>query len=56
MFNEHQISISEWYMKDHVTEDWSNDAENSALPITEINCIKKNNNNEIAILNCSNIS
>jgi len=22
-----QISILEWYMKDHVTEDWSNDAE-----------------------------
>jgi len=31
MFLEHQISILEWFLKDHVTEDWSNDAENSAL-------------------------
>ncbi len=33
-----QIIILEWFLKDHVTEDWSNDAENSAL-ITEINYI-----------------
>ncbi len=31
-----QISILEWFLKD--TEDWSNDAENTAL-ITEINYI-----------------
>ncbi len=29
---------SEWFLKDHVTEDWSNDAEHSAL-ITGINAI-----------------
>jgi len=26
----HQISVL-WFLKDHVTEDWSNDAETSAL-------------------------
>ncbi len=26
------INILEWFLKDHVTEDWRNDAENSALP------------------------
>ncbi len=31
VFFEHQISILEWFLKDHVTQDWSNDAENSAL-------------------------
>ncbi len=31
MFLEQQISILEWFLKDHVIEDWSNDAENSAL-------------------------
>ncbi len=31
MFLEQQIRILEWFLKDHVTEDWSNDAENSAL-------------------------
>ncbi len=31
MFLEQQISILEWFLKDHVTEDWSNDAENSAV-------------------------
>ncbi len=38
MFPEQQLSISEWFLKNHVTEDWSNDAENSAL-ITGINYI-----------------
>ncbi len=38
MFLEQQISILEWFLKDHVTEDWSNDDENTAL-ITEINYI-----------------
>ncbi len=28
MFHEQQL---EWFLKDHVTEGWSNDAENSAL-------------------------
>ncbi len=28
--------VHEWFLKDHDTEDWSNDAENPAL-ITEIN-------------------
>ncbi len=32
MFLEHKISISEWFLKERDTEDWSNDAENSALP------------------------
>ncbi len=32
MFIEQQISILERFLKDHVTEDCSNDAENSALP------------------------
>ncbi len=32
MFFEQQISILEWFVKDHVTlKDWSNDAENTAL-------------------------
>ncbi len=31
MFLEQQLIILEWFLKDHVTEDWSNDAENSAL-------------------------
>ncbi len=31
MFLEHQISILELFLKDCETEDWSNDAENSAL-------------------------
>jgi len=31
MFLEHQIIILESFLKDRVTEDWSNDAENSAL-------------------------
>ncbi len=30
-FLEQQISISELFLKDHVTQDRSNDAENSAL-------------------------
>ncbi len=30
-----KISILEWFLKDHVTEDWSNDAENWALPSQE---------------------
>ncbi len=38
MFLEQQISILEWFLKNHVTENWSNDAENSAL-ITAINYI-----------------
>ncbi len=28
---EQQIVILEWFLKDHVSEDWSNGAENSAL-------------------------
>ncbi len=40
MFLEQRISILDWFLKDHVTEDWSNDAENTAL-ITEINYIFK---------------
>ncbi len=31
-----KIHILEWFLKERDTEDWSNDAENSAL-ITEIN-------------------
>ncbi len=27
MFLKQPISILEWFLKDHVTEDWSNDAE-----------------------------
>ncbi len=27
---EQQSSMLEWFLKDHVTEDWSNDAENTA--------------------------
>ncbi len=27
MFFEHQISILEWFLKGHVTEDWSNNAD-----------------------------
>ncbi len=53
MFLERQISdimISE----DHVTEDWSNDAENTAL-ITEIINILQYIHIETAILNCNNI-
>ncbi len=39
MFLEQQISILEWFLKDHAhTEDWNNDAENSVL-ITGINYI-----------------
>ncbi len=30
-FLEQQISISEWFLKDHVTQDRSNDAENAAM-------------------------
>ncbi len=37
-FLEQQISISELFLKDHVTQDWRNDAENPAL-ITGINYI-----------------
>ncbi len=32
MFIEQKIGILEWFLKDLDTEDWSNDAENSALP------------------------
>ncbi len=32
---EHLISKLEWFLKDHVTLDWSNDAENSALSSQE---------------------
>ncbi len=39
MFLEQQINI-EWFLKDHVTEDRSNDAENVSL-ITGINYILK---------------
>ncbi len=38
MFLEQQISILEYFWRSCDTEDWSNDAENSAL-ITEINYI-----------------
>jgi len=31
MFLEQQISILEGFLKDHVTKDWSNDAESSAF-------------------------
>jgi len=31
IFLEHHISILEWFLKDHATEDWSNDDENTAL-------------------------
>ncbi len=40
MLLEQQISILEWFLKDHDTEDWSNDAENSDL-VTGINYILK---------------
>ncbi len=33
---EQQISRLEWFLKDHVTEDWSNDAENSAFLSQEL--------------------
>jgi len=36
MFLEDQMIILEWFLNDHVTEDWSDEAENSAL-ITGIN-------------------
>ncbi len=42
MFVEQQIIILEWFLKDRDTEDWSNDAENTAL-ITEINYILTHN-------------
>jgi len=32
---EHQISILKGFLKDHVTEHWSNDDENSALASEE---------------------
>ncbi len=38
MFLEQQISILEWILKDHDSQDWRNDAENSAF-ITGINNI-----------------
>jgi len=44
MFPKQQIIILEWFPKDHVTlksEDWSNDAKNSALPSQKINYILK---------------
>ncbi len=40
MFLEQQISILEWFLKDHVTLKTSNDDENSDL-ITAINSILK---------------
>ncbi len=39
MFLENQISILEWFLKDHVIEDWSNDAENLALPHRNYNIL-----------------
>ncbi len=45
MFLEQQLIILEWFLKDHVTEDWSNDAENSAL-----NTGKSNTNFRILVL------
>ncbi len=33
--NQQQISILEWFLNDHVTDDWSNDAENPAVPWQE---------------------
>ncbi len=36
MFPEQQISKLDWFLKDHVTEDWSNDDENSALHDTKL--------------------
>ncbi len=39
MFLEHQIL--EWFLMDHVSDDWNNDAENPALPLEEINYIWK---------------
>jgi len=35
LFLVHQISILEWFLKDHVSEDWSIDAENVAFQIQE---------------------
>ncbi len=35
MLPEHQISILEWFLKDHVTEDRNINAESSALPSQE---------------------
>ncbi len=32
---EQQIKILQWFLKDCDTEDWSNDAESSALPSQE---------------------
>ncbi len=31
MFLTYQTSVLKWFLNDHDTEDWSNDAENSAL-------------------------
>ncbi len=42
MFLKQQISILEWFLKNHVTEDWSNNAECS-FAITRINYILKCN-------------
>ncbi len=41
--------------EDHVTQDWSNDAENTDL-ITEINYIVTDIHIEKAVLHCINIS
>ncbi len=41
MFLEQQISISEWFLKDDVTEDWSNGGWKFSFAITEINYILK---------------
>ncbi len=47
MFLEQKICILEWFLKDHVTEDWSNAAENSALHPRKhyiLKCIQIENN------------
>ncbi len=50
MFLEQQISILEWFLKHHVTQDWSNDAEKSAL-ITGAHYIVIYIQKEIILLN-----
>ncbi len=54
MFLEQQISILEWFWRSCDTEDWSNDAENTAL-ITGINYILQYITQKTVVLNGNNI-
>ncbi len=44
---EHQISISEYFLKDHDIEDWSNESWKFSFAITGINYILKYNKNRL---------